>query len=97
MGLGIGLLASVALSLAPSLTDLAITGAEVLRIAFRLGVEVSEVSQNLEPGGLTGCSDPWAYVVPDVDTTEIQKNLELIQVQNVRLLDLSCDFLPEIS
>ncbi|KAI1640765.1 hypothetical protein F4809DRAFT_637217 [Biscogniauxia mediterranea] len=42
-GLGIGLLATAAVSLATALADIPITEAQVLRQAFRLGVHVDEV------------------------------------------------------
>lgn len=77
-GLGTGLLTSVALSLAPSLADLPLIGAEVVRIAFRLGVLVDEVSQNLQSRPIStdgGPGDSWAYVVPDVDVDEVQHEL----------------------
>jgi hypothetical protein len=43
-GLGIGLLATAAVSLSRSLADIPLAGAEVIRVAFRLGVLVDEVS-----------------------------------------------------
>ncbi|KAK2767075.1 Atrochrysone carboxylic acid synthase Agnpks1 [Arachnomyces sp. PD_36] len=77
-GLGIGLLASVAVSLAPTLADIPIAGAEVVRVAFRLGVLVDQISQNLEPRDLTGSPETWAYVVPDVSANDVQKELDTI-------------------
>lgn len=83
-GLGIGLLASSAISLAPSLEDLPMSGAEAIRIAFRLGVRVSEVSQNLEPMDEEDDSpDSWAYVVHDIDPEEAQKELDERQAKDV--------------
>jgi hypothetical protein len=78
-GLGIGLLASAAVSLSPSLTDIPFSGAEVVRVAFRLGVLVDEVSQNLEPRDLNGPPNTWAYVVADVRAEDVQKELDAIQ------------------
>ncbi|KAK3370054.1 putative polyketide synthase [Podospora didyma] len=48
-GLGIGLLATAAVSIAPHVSDLPLAGAQVIRQAFRLGVLVDEVSTNLQP------------------------------------------------
>nr|A0A4P8DJU2.1 RecName: Full=Atrochrysone carboxylic acid synthase; Short=ACAS; AltName: Full=Dimeric xanthone biosynthesis cluster PKS; AltName: Full=Non-reducing polyketide synthase dmx-nrPKS [Cryptosporiopsis sp. 8999]QCL09091.1 dmx-nrPKS [Cryptosporiopsis sp. 8999] len=82
-GLGTGLLSTVALSLSPSLADLPTTGALVVGIAFRLGVVVDDVSQNLQPRPAiaeSGPGDSWAYVVPDVSPEEIQKELDTIQI-----------------
>lgn len=84
--MGIGLVASIALSLSPTLTDLPLAGAGAVRVAFRLGVLVDEVSQNLEPRGLTGSPDPWAYVVPEVRADEAQKELDVIQAVAVCLV-----------
>ena len=42
--MGIGLLATAAVSLSRSLADIPLAGAEVIRVAFRLGVLVDEVS-----------------------------------------------------
>ncbi|KAF7162464.1 hypothetical protein CNMCM5623_007755 [Aspergillus felis] len=82
-GLGIGLLATAAVSIATTVADLAITGAQVVRLAFRLGVLVDEVSQNLEPRDTTEGSSPdsWAYVMPNVSVDEVQHELDAIQAK----------------
>ncbi|KAH8589374.1 putative polyketide synthase [Bisporella sp. PMI_857] len=82
-GLGIGLLATAALSLAPTVADLPLSGAQVVRQAFRLGVLVDEVSQNLQPRDLTDTSAPdtWAYVLPEVDAKDVQKELDAIHAK----------------
>lgn len=84
-GLGIGLLASAALSLAPTVSDLALTGAQVIRQAFRLGVLVDEVSRNLQPRDPTekGTPDSWAYVLPDVTAEHVQQELDSIRAKEV--------------
>ncbi|KAI1877586.1 hypothetical protein JX265_003594 [Neoarthrinium moseri] len=76
-GLGVGLLATVAVSLAPTLADLPLTGASVIRTAFRLGVVVDEVSQNLHPRPAEGPGDSWAYVVPSVTGEDAQRQLDI--------------------
>lgn len=84
-GLGIGLLATAAISLAPTVADLPIAGAQVVRQAFRLGVLVDEVSQNFQPRDLTDESTPdtWAYVLPDVKAEEVQQELDAIHKHDV--------------
>nr|A0A067XNI2.1 RecName: Full=Non-reducing polyketide synthase ptaA; AltName: Full=Pestheic acid biosynthesis cluster protein A [Pestalotiopsis fici W106-1]AGO59040.1 PtaA [Pestalotiopsis fici] len=79
-GLGIGLVAAAAVSVTPSLADLPVAGAEAVRIAFRLGVLVDGVSQNLQPRdrSTTGTPDSWAYVIPDVSPEVVQKELDEI-------------------
>ena len=86
-GLGIGLLATAAVALSPTLADLPFAGAEVVRLAFRLGVLVDEVSQNLQPRDLTGQGglDSWAYVIPDVAADDVQKELDAIHAREVSL------------
>ncbi len=86
-GLGIGLLATAAVSLAPSVADIPLAGAQVVRQAFRLGVLVDEVSQNLQPRDLTdtGTPDTWAYVLPDVAAEDVQQELDAIHTKEVSL------------
>jgi monodictyphenone polyketide synthase len=87
-GLGIGLLATAAISLAPTVADLPLTGAQVIRQAFRLGSVVDEISHNLQPRDPTDTSTPdsWAYVLPDVDAEEVQQELDTIHSVEVRTL-----------
>jgi monodictyphenone polyketide synthase len=60
------------------------SGAEAIRIAFRLGIRVSEVSQNLEPVDEEDDSpDSWAYVVNDILPEEAQKELDDRQAKDV--------------
>ncbi|KAF2133650.1 ketoacyl-synt-domain-containing protein, partial [Dothidotthia symphoricarpi CBS 119687] len=77
-GLGIGLLAAPALSLASTVADLAVVGTQVLRQAFRLGVLVNQVSQNLQHRDLTEDTslDSWAYVLSNVSAEQVQQQLD---------------------
>ncbi|KAL9479466.1 hypothetical protein ACSS6W_004252 [Trichoderma asperelloides] len=79
-GLGIGLLATAAVSLARTVADIVTTGAQVIRQAFRLGILVNEVSQNLQPRDLTnpGAPNTWAYVLPEVSADVVQHELDSI-------------------
>ncbi|KAI0128181.1 putative polyketide synthase [Hypoxylon sp. NC0597] len=79
-GLGIGLLATAAVSLASTVSDLPLTGAQVVRQAFRLGILVHDISQNLQPSDLTDTSvpDSWAYVLQNVRPEEVQQELDAI-------------------
>jgi hypothetical protein len=71
-------------SLSPTLADMPLLGAEVIRIAFRLGVLVDEVSRNLQPRSIDGSpGDSWAYVVPDAVAEEIQNELDAIHTAEV--------------
>ena len=86
-GLGIGLLATAAVSLSRNLADLPVAGAEVVRTAFRLGVLVDCVSQDLQPRELreSDTPDPWAYVILDVTPEKVQKELDDIHANEVGL------------
>lgn len=78
-GMGIGLLASSAIAMSQSMSDIPLAGAEAVRIAFRLGVLVDEVSQNLEPREEGISPDTWAIVVTGVTESGVQKELDNIQ------------------
>ncbi|KAF3762998.1 hypothetical protein M406DRAFT_261577 [Cryphonectria parasitica EP155] len=80
-GLGIGLLAAAATSLATTISELPQTGAEAIRLAFRLGVLVQEVSHNLHASSWAdgGPLDSWAYVLPNANADEVQHELDIVQ------------------
>ncbi|KAI7977446.1 hypothetical protein EIK77_007068 [Talaromyces pinophilus] len=82
-GLGIGLLATTAISLSSTLADIPLAGAEVTRLAFRLGVLVDEISLNLQPRDLRSPDTPdsWAYVIPNVEADVVQKELDAIHMK----------------
>lgn len=69
-------------------------GAEVVRVAFRLGVVVHEVSQNLEPRDLYDSQGAWASVVPGVKAEDVQVELNAVQAREVGVVqphdDQSC-------
>ena len=69
-----------------------LAGAEVVRLAFRLGVLVDEVSQNLQSRQTleAGPGDSWAYVVPDVTADEVQRELDAIHTTEVRVTHNLC-------
>ncbi|KAI1372121.1 beta-ketoacyl synthase domain-containing protein [Hypoxylon crocopeplum] len=76
-GLSIGLLSAAAVSASSSLFDLAQSGSESVRVAFRLGIHVDRVSQNLESRDAEGNLDSWAYVVTGLSAADIQKELDI--------------------
>lgn len=77
-GLGIGLLASTAISLSSTLADLPLAGADAVRLAFRMGIHVQGVSVNLEAHELSERPDTWAYVVHNVDPVAAQEELDIM-------------------
>jgi hypothetical protein len=84
-GLGIGLLATAAISLSSTLGDVPIAGAEVIRVAFRLGVLVDEISQNLQPRDATAQEAPesWAIALPEAVENEVYEELDAIHTREV--------------
>lgn len=83
-GLGLGLFSGAAVSIAPTLADLPVAGAEAIRFAFRLGVKVDEVSRNLQErseGSSRG--DSWAYVVLDTAVEDVQRELDAVHAADV--------------
>lgn len=83
-GLGIGLLSAAAVSISSVLGDLPLAGAEVIRVAFRLGVTVNRISESLEPRDPTASSpDSWACVIPGVNVQEARDALNELQEKEV--------------
>jgi hypothetical protein len=62
--------------LSANLSDFPPAGADAVRIAFRLGVHVQAVSEQLEHSDATERSDTWAYVVHNCDPPTVQKDLD---------------------
>lgn len=60
------------------MAELPLTGADAVRLAFRMGIHVQNVSENLEARDLSETPETWAYVVPNVDPTAAQKELDAI-------------------
>ncbi|EUC41199.1 hypothetical protein COCMIDRAFT_9064 [Bipolaris oryzae ATCC 44560] len=78
-GLGIGLLVAAAAASASSLENFVSAGREAVRLAFRLGIVVGEVSRNLHspsPDDQGGAPESWAYVVPEVTVENVQAELD---------------------
>lgn len=80
-GLGIGLLASTAISLSSNVSDLALASADAVVLAFRLGVLVFGVSEDLEARDLSEKPETWAYVVHNVDLIAAQKELDSVHAR----------------
>lgn len=73
------MLSTAAVSLSRTLTDMPVAAAEVIRISFRLGMLVDEVSQHLHPRPTDGGQgDTWAYVVPDSSEADVRRELDAI-------------------
>lgn len=75
-GLGIGLLASTAVSLSSTVAELPLAGADAVRLAFRMGIHVQGVSESLEARDPAETPDTWAYVVHNVNPDTAQRELD---------------------
>ncbi|KAF2723085.1 putative polyketide synthase [Polychaeton citri CBS 116435] len=77
-GMGVGLLTSTAVSLSSTLAELPLAGADAVRLAFRMGIHVQGVSENLEARELSENQDSWAYVVHNIAPIAAQEELDTI-------------------
>ncbi|KAF2420217.1 putative polyketide synthase [Tothia fuscella] len=75
-GLSIGLVAGAAVSVASSLHELSKAGIESVRIAFRIGIRVDQVSQTLEARDGDCELASWAFVVTGVSPEAVQRELD---------------------
>lgn len=96
-GLGVGLLSTTAVALSSNLTNVPRAGADSVRIAFRMGIHVVGVSENLETRDLNEKPDTWAYVVHNVDPAAAQKELDNLQPCHEALPDTSKIFISAVS
>ena len=69
-------MAAASVSLASSIADLAYTGGECVRVSFRLGTYVDNVSRSLEPRDAEGTLESWAYVVTGLDFETVQREID---------------------
>ncbi|EEQ30779.1 conidial yellow pigment biosynthesis polyketide synthase [Microsporum canis CBS 113480] len=75
-GLSIGILAAAAVALSSSLADVAKNGAEGVRVSFRLGVYVADISTKLESPQPDGTLSSWAHVVTETTQAGVQDELD---------------------
>lgn len=85
-GLSIGLFAGAAVSLSRSLADLVRNGSEAVRVAFRLGVYVDDISRKLESSHLDGTPKSWAHCVPSMSQDKVQAEVERYNAEAVSLV-----------
>lgn len=84
------------MSIADNLSDLAVVGAEAVRQAFRLGVTVAQVSQDLFAADLSSPADSWAYVLAEVSAATVQEELDAVQKER-RIPETSKVFISALS
>ena len=78
-----GLLASAAVSLSSNLAAMSTIGTQVVRLAFRLGVLVQNVSSDLEPQLESSSPQSWAYLVSAVTEADVQAELDKFNMESV--------------
>lgn len=80
------MLPAAAVAMASSLPDLIIIGAEVARVAFRIGIHVHRTSRLLDarPDG-TNCVS-WVYAVTSLSLDEVEKEISMFNRTAVRIL-----------
>ncbi|KAL9094769.1 MAG: hypothetical protein Q9165_003040 [Trypethelium subeluteriae] len=81
-GLSIGLLAGAAIALSTSLSDITRNGAESVRVSFRLGVYVDDLSRKLEAPHPDGILQSWAHVVTEMSQDGVQGELDHFNVES---------------
>ncbi|KAI9372093.1 hypothetical protein BJX61DRAFT_553236 [Aspergillus egyptiacus] len=74
-GLSVGLLAAAGVALSGNLAELARNGAECVRVSFRLGCYVTEISRKLEAPQADGTLLSWAHVITGEKHSAIQDEL----------------------
>jgi hypothetical protein len=84
VGMSIGLFAAAATVAASSISDLAYTGAEAVRVSFTFCAHVGRTSDLLETRGVDEGLPSWAYVVTGLSADEIQKELDFYNDETVR-------------
>jgi monodictyphenone polyketide synthase len=82
-----GLLGAAAISSSPTLADLPKLGSEALRIAWRMGVLVNDISQSIESQELGTEPESWAAVVMNLDENTVQKELDNFNASTVSITD----------
>ena len=82
-GLAIGLLAGAAVATSASLLELASAGSESVRLAFRIGIRVDQVSQSLEPQQIDRSCVIWTYIVFGLDRENVQRQLDVYNAGTV--------------
>ncbi|KAH8694996.1 beta-ketoacyl synthase domain-containing protein [Talaromyces proteolyticus] len=76
VGMSIGLFAASATAAASSLAELALTGAESVRVSFAFCTHVRRTSDLLETPGVDENLSSWAYVVMGLSADKIQDELD---------------------
>ncbi|CAG8058756.1 unnamed protein product [Penicillium salamii] len=91
LGVGVGLLAAAAVSAASSLSDLVELTLRAIRVAFRLGLYVNQVSSQFEPEGNALARDSWSFAISDMTVEEIQHEIDRYNAETLYCFPLLKD------
>lgn len=84
--MGCGLFGAAAVAVSPTLDYFATVAApQVIRVAFRLGIHVYEVSSLLETPAAKGDPESWAYVIPGVQADVVQAEIDAFNKNTVSI------------
>lgn len=83
VGLCTGLLSAAAVTLAPTLTSLIPFAVQMVLIAFRIGLHVSEIGNSLHNDEASKC---WTYVLPNANELTIRDTLKEFNTKQVCVL-----------
>lgn len=67
------------MSLSSSPADLPLAGADAVRLAFRMGIHVQNISESIEGADFSEGADSWAWVINNVEPTAVQAQLDFLQ------------------
>ena len=83
VGLCTGLLAATAITTAPSLSALIPIAVQMVLVAFRVGLYVSGMAEQLE--STDNISKSWSYVVPDISESRALEALANFEASQARV------------
>ncbi|PHH90411.1 hypothetical protein CDD83_3785 [Cordyceps sp. RAO-2017] len=81
-GLGVGLFAAAAVALSGSVADVVAAGAESVRLAFRLGISVDDVSRKVEAPEPDGTPLSWVSVVTGMRQEAVEEAARSFNAEN---------------
>ena len=85
VGLCTGLLAATAITSAPSLSVLIYIATEFVLVAFRLGIYIDGMADQLDTGDES--SRIWTYIVPDIDQDATVSILHTFHTSRVSIIE----------
>jgi hypothetical protein len=85
-GLGLGFLAATAVIASPSLSEIPVVAADVIRVAMRVGLVVYQTSQDLDSRGIDAPLRSWTTLVKGLGEETVQRELDHFNESTVSIL-----------